>query len=1147
MTRPYVTVVVVSHDGARWLGETLRGLLGQSRRPDRVIGVDNGSRDGSADLLTQALGPGNVRALPRSASFGEAVADALSAAPATGDNEWIWLLHDDCAPDRRALEALLHAADQDRKATVLGPKLRDWLDRRRLLEIGVTVGLTGRRDTGLEPHEFDQGQHDGTREVLSVSTAGMLIRRDVWEAAGGLDPFFPLFRDDLDLCWRVRDAGHRVLVVTDAVAWHAEAAARRRRRITVSGDHPRRLDRRNAIFVVMANLPFRTMLWALARNLAGSLVRTLLFLVGKQPANALDELVALGSILVHPLRLTRARRARRAGRKKGFARVRPLLTPRGAGLRRLADMGRGFLNGDRPVESAGRHHHAAPDGAQDQEELPEDRGAVKRFLGRPGVLLVLALTLVTLVAERSLLGGDRLGGGALVPVTGDAADLWAFYTDGSSGWAPPYTAVVAGLATLAFGQTWAVVSVLLLGTVPLAGASAYLATRRLPAFSRVAPRAEVAAPGPGPASGQMASSASASSGSAFASGPGPDSGRASASGPSPVAGRATVSDLSTAGNLFSAASLFSDAAPSPRPAETPDSARTPDSSETPGSARTSGTGDTPVRWGGGMRARGGKRRRTGRHGRDANGPAEAEPGITSDSGPHGSEAGVLGSHRSGIQGSGVEGLGGDEARGGGPVAGVAVRVWIAATYALLPVATGAVATGRLGTAVVFVLLPAYAVLGAHLLFGDRRRSRRAAWGLGLLLAVGTAFVPIVYVLAAALGAAAAWSLRRRRPEVVTSAGIALAAPVALLLPWLVDLVLDPGRLLLEAGLHGPGLSDARLAPEFLLALNPGGPGVPPFWVTGGLVAAGLAALLVRGRRRAVAAGWAAALFGVLVALVVARVGVSGAPAWPGVPLAVAAAALLVVAGLVAGSLSALWAAGGPRRMAAGLVAAVAFGAPLLAAGHWVVHGVRGPLRPDVPDPLPALAAIHSRGGEQTLLIRGSEFTVLRGRAPLIGEAEVPVVSEARARVRTAAEGLAGGRGGTDAATLAQHGVAMVAVAPPVPPPLAETLDSQPSLQRMSLSEAGGLWRVAEPVTPVPPSSAHFLHTPWLWAQGAMVVAVVVLAAPGRREPEEETEPVPVLAGALPERPEEGGQARRGAAGFRTVAAGGRRRGAGGGS
>ncbi|GAA3130914.1 glycosyltransferase family 2 protein [Nonomuraea salmonea] len=98
MSRPYVTAIVVAHDGARWLGETLRALINQSRRPDRVAGVDNGSRDGSADLLAQALGPGNVLSLPRSTGFGEAVAEVVAKLPPAGREEWIWLLHDDCAP-----------------------------------------------------------------------------------------------------------------------------------------------------------------------------------------------------------------------------------------------------------------------------------------------------------------------------------------------------------------------------------------------------------------------------------------------------------------------------------------------------------------------------------------------------------------------------------------------------------------------------------------------------------------------------------------------------------------------------------------------------------------------------------------------------------------------------------------------------------------------------------------------------------------------------------------------------------------------------------------------------------------------------------------------------------------------------------------
>ncbi|WP_193318206.1 glycosyltransferase family 2 protein [Nonomuraea phyllanthi] len=914
MSRPYVTAIVVAHDGARWLGETLRALVGQSHRPDRVVGVDNGSRDGSADLLAQAFGRGNLVSLPRSTGFGEAVADVLAKLPPAVENEWIWLLHDDCAPDRRALEALLTAARLDPKAAVLGPKLRDWLDRRRLLEVGVTVGRTGRRDTGLEPREFDQGQHDGTSDVLSVSTAGMLIRRDVWEQVGGLDPFFPLFRDDLDLCWRVRNAGYKVLNVTAAVAWHAEAAARRRRRIAVSGDHPRRLDRRNAIFVVMANLPFGPMIRALLRTVLGAVVRTVLFVVSKQPANALDEVVAMGSILVHPFRLLRARRARRHGRKKGYIRIKRLMTAPGAGWRRLTDMVQSFLAGEAPVDSAGRHHHASAPAEEEYEVVPADTGAVKRFLSRPGVVLMLALTLVALVAERSLIGGERLGGGALVPVTGGAGDLWAFYTEGfhdiglgSTAWAPPYVAVLAALSTLAFGKTWLAVSVLLLGSVPLAGATAYLATRHI-------------------------------------------------------------------------------------------------------------------------------------------------------------------------------------------IPAVPARAWAAGTYALLPVATGAIAAGRLGTAVVFVLVPVYAWLGTTMVSGERRRSRRAAWGLGLLLAVGTAFVPLVYPLLAVLAVLAAVAFR----GALVSVAIALVVPVALLFPWLADLVASPGRILQEAGLNDPALVDAGLAPESLLALSPGGPGLPPFWVTAGLVASGLAALLMRRQRMIVAIGWGVTLYGVLAAILVSRLTAGGSPAWPGVPLAFAGTGLVVLVGLTAHRLAELRGGGGLPRLAALAVTAVAFSTPLLAAGFWVAGGVRGPLVGDAPQVLPALAIARTTQGERTLVIKGSSFTVLHGRMPLIGESELPVASEARTRLESAARGLVGGRGG-DAATLGRLGVGMVAVAAPVPPELARTLDSQPSLERMSLSDAGGLWRLAEPLTRVPAQPESALHTPWLWAQGALVLMVAVLAAPGRRE------------------------------------------------
>ena len=85
----------------------------------------------------------------------------------------------------------------------------DWSNRDVIIEAGQTIDTAGRRITGIEPREIDQGQHDGDRDVLAVSSAGMLVRRDVWEQAAGFDPGMTLFREDVDFCWRVHAAGYR--------------------------------------------------------------------------------------------------------------------------------------------------------------------------------------------------------------------------------------------------------------------------------------------------------------------------------------------------------------------------------------------------------------------------------------------------------------------------------------------------------------------------------------------------------------------------------------------------------------------------------------------------------------------------------------------------------------------------------------------------------------------------------------------------------------------------------------------------------------------------------------------------------------------------------------------------------------------------
>ncbi len=443
-----------------------------------------------------------------------------------------------------------------------------------ILEAGVTIDTVGRRITGIEPREVDQGQHDGDRDTLAVGSAGMLVRRDVWEQVRGFDTSMGLFREDVDLCWRVHAAGFRVRVITDAVVFHAQAMSKRRRAVSV-GPPAQLLDRRNAMLTLAGNLPLRPMLWSLIGNAGVSLLRALFFLVAKRVTAALDESAAVASVLLHPLRLLRARRLRSRGRAAAYGRLRSELPP-GRSFRRIAEFA-AAMTSSAQQDTAGSHHATEDPDADDF--LLTDSGLVQRILTSPSVLLFIALLIITIIAERSVLTAGSLSGGALLPAPAGAAGLWHTYLQGfhavgigSPSTAPPYLAILAMLSTVLLGKAWLAVDVLLLGSVPIAGMTAYLAVRRV-------------------------------------------------------------------------------------------------------------------------------------------------------------------------------------------TRSVAVRVWAAASYALLPVATGAIAAGRLGTAVAFALIPVIGLQAGRMLTEPPRMARRAAWATGLSLAVAAAFVPLLWLIGLVAAVITAVALR----------------------------------------------------------------------------------------------------------------------------------------------------------------------------------------------------------------------------------------------------------------------------------------------------------------------------------------------------------------------------------------------------
>ncbi|ROP52801.1 glycosyltransferase family 2 protein [Streptomyces sp. PanSC9] len=1066
--RHVVTAVLVSHDGARWLPDALAGLLGQERPVQYAVAADTGSADDSAPLLTEALGDGNVLHLARRTGFGQAVEEASRTAPLLTPDElpylkrpsgwdpvtrswrddaydlpelpygepvqWLWLLHDDCAPEPDALAQLLRVVDNELElgrddVAVVGPKLRGWYDRRQLLEVGVSIANSGRRWTGLDRREQDQGQHDHVRTVLSVSTAGMLVRRDVFEQLGGFDRRLPLMRDDVDLCWRAHAAGHRVLVAPDAVVRHAEAASRERRTVDCAGRttaSPHKVDKAGAVYTLLANTRTAALPWVLLRLVLGTLVRTVAYLVGKVPGQAVDEIRGLLSALLRPERIIAARR-RRGPSQIDKTELRRLFPPPGATVRATVEQIAGnFSSGsDTDTSSAGRHGGAVESGpgGDDAEFLQIEQFArLKRIARKPGPVLFLVLLLVSLAACRGLLGGGALAGGALLPAPADAGDLWSRYLDawhpvgaGGTPAAPPYLAILASLASLLLGSTGLAVTVLLVGSVPLAGFTAYFASRPL---------------------------------------------------------------------------------------------------------------------------------------------------VTSR----------------------------------------LLRAWVAVAYAFLPATTGALAGGRVGTAVLAVLLPLIARAGvAASGLASRtgaRGSWRATWAYALLLTIATAFTPVVWPLALVLGLGV---LVLRRGDLVAHALRFLAqlgTPLLVLAPW--SLTLLPTGFFQEAGLeYGPSAASA----SDLLGSSPGGPGTVHGLMLIGIVCAALAALLRSERQRAVRTAWAVALLGLVLAVL------SNHSAWAGPATLVYGIALLAAAALGADGARARVAEQnfGWRQPVAALIAFASAAGPLLVAAGWMIRGADGPLERRDPAQVPAFVAEDSTGGDQarTLVLDSDStarvrYTLVRGSGARMGDAELAAGDGRNARLDKVVANLVAGSGADQTDELGGFAVRYVLVHKGAPRDITRVLDATPGLGRLSQQDGSALWRVdqevsratiapaggsgkAQPVTAGPveihttiPSGADGRvlrladtvsdgwtatldgkpltrttvdgwaqgfrlpaaggrldvvhddpvgHTAWLWAQGALAVVLIVLALPGRRRdvdddlPEEQPVPAQATAG-------EGRRARR---------------------
>lgn len=215
MTTPLATVIVVSHNSARWLARMCAALELQTERRWRLIVVDNAS--GAAERPTQAQLPQGARLIQSQTNLGFAAANNLAAREA-GETPFLVFLNPDAFPEPNWLAELIAVASRFPDAGAVGStQMR--ADAPGVFDgAGDVMHATGLAYRALYGRRRDPPPPLG--ESFAACAAALLVRKDAFDDVGGFDERYFCYFEDVDLCFRLRLKGWRIVQAPSAVVAH---------------------------------------------------------------------------------------------------------------------------------------------------------------------------------------------------------------------------------------------------------------------------------------------------------------------------------------------------------------------------------------------------------------------------------------------------------------------------------------------------------------------------------------------------------------------------------------------------------------------------------------------------------------------------------------------------------------------------------------------------------------------------------------------------------------------------------------------------------------------------------------------------------------------------------------------------------------
>ncbi|MBS1532224.1 MAG: glycosyltransferase family 2 protein [Bacteroidetes bacterium] len=250
---PKVAVVILNWNGKKHLGEFLPSVLASTWPNLDIVVGDNGSTDGSVEFLRQNFP--SVKIIQNDQNYG--FTGGYNRVLEKVDADYFVLLNSDVEVPQSWIEPVITLMESDALIAVAAPKIKSFLQKDYLEHAGAAGGFIDVfgypfcRGRMFYKIEDDKGQYNRSDEVFWATGAAMFIKKELWVMSGGFDERFFAHMEEIDLCWRLKNLGYKVMYCAASEVYHLGGGT-----LNVENPFKTFLNFRNNLLLLQNNLSF---------------------------------------------------------------------------------------------------------------------------------------------------------------------------------------------------------------------------------------------------------------------------------------------------------------------------------------------------------------------------------------------------------------------------------------------------------------------------------------------------------------------------------------------------------------------------------------------------------------------------------------------------------------------------------------------------------------------------------------------------------------------------------------------------------------------------------------------------------------------------------------------------------------------------